>query len=124
MRNVLGVVELSERESGSLPVFLYSAFFILSITGTAISPRILMGLWLQIVSVETIELVPGSGDRLKRKEVNQMNWGTRETIDVYKAMILDMNEDQLRFALLMIINGTDLPYAIDQALAIYKELKL
>jgi hypothetical protein len=50
--------------------------------------------------------------------------GTKETIDTYKAMILDMNECQLRFALLMIINGADLPYAIDRAIAIYKELKL
>jgi hypothetical protein len=53
-----------------------------------------------------------------------MQWGTKETIDIYKAMILDMNEDQLRFALLMIINGADPPYGIDQAIAIYKELKL
>jgi hypothetical protein len=53
-----------------------------------------------------------------------MNWGTKETIDIYKAMILDMNEVQLRFALLMIINGADLPFAIDQAIAISKEIKL
>lgn len=51
-----------------------------------------------------------------------MQWGTKEIIDVYKAMILDMNECQLRFALLMIINGADLPYAIDQAIAIHKEI--
>jgi hypothetical protein len=53
-----------------------------------------------------------------------MQLGTKETVEVYKAMIIDMNEDQLRFALLMIINGADLPYAIDQAIAISKELKL
>lgn len=53
-----------------------------------------------------------------------MQWGTKETIDTYKAMILDMNELQLRFALLMIINGDDPPYAIDQAIAISKEIKL
>ena len=53
-----------------------------------------------------------------------MNWGTKETVDIYKAMIIDMNEVQLRFALLMIINGNDPPYAIDQALAIYKQIKL
>jgi len=47
---------------------------------------------------------------------------TKEIIDTYKAMILDMNEDQLRFALLMIINGADLPFAIDQAIAIWKEV--
>jgi hypothetical protein len=70
MRNVLGVVELSERESGFLPVFLYSAFFILRITGTATSPRMVIGLRLQIASVEAIELVPGSGDRLRRGEVD------------------------------------------------------
>ena len=51
-----------------------------------------------------------------------MNWGTKEIIETYKAMILDMNEDQLRFTLLMILNGSDLPYAIDQAIAIYKEI--
>lgn len=51
-----------------------------------------------------------------------MQWGTEETINAYKAMIIEMNTDQLRFALLMIINGADLPYAIDQALAIYREL--
>jgi len=47
---------------------------------------------------------------------------TKETIDTYKAMILDMNEDQLRFALLMIINGADVPYALDRSIAIYKEI--
>jgi len=51
-----------------------------------------------------------------------MQWGTKETIDTYKAMILDMNECQLRFALLMIINGSDVPFAIDQAIAIYREV--
>jgi len=51
-----------------------------------------------------------------------MNWGNKETIKTYKSMILDMNECQLRFALLMIINGADLPYAIDQAIAIYREI--
>lgn len=51
-----------------------------------------------------------------------MKWGTQETIDTYKAMILDMDEEQLRMALLMIINGHDVPYAIDQALAINKRL--
>jgi len=51
-----------------------------------------------------------------------MTWGAKETIDIYKAMILDMNECQLRFALLMIINGADPPYAIDQAIGIYKEV--
>lgn len=45
-----------------------------------------------------------------------------ETTEVYKAMILDMNECQLRFALLMILNGADLPYAIDQAMAIWREV--
>jgi len=55
-------------------------------------------------------------------EVRTMNWGTKEIIETYKAMILDMNEPQLRFTLLMILNGADLPYAIDQALAIYKEI--
>ena len=69
MRNVLGVVELSERESGFLPVFLYSAFFILSITGTATTRRMEMVSRFQIVSVEVIELVPRSGDRLRRGEV-------------------------------------------------------
>lgn len=53
-----------------------------------------------------------------------MKWGTQETVDVYKAMILDMNEVQLKFALLIIINGEDPPYAIDQAIAISKELKV
>jgi len=45
-----------------------------------------------------------------------------ETTEVYKAMILDMNECQLRFALLMILNGADLSYAIDHATAIWEEL--
>ena len=51
-----------------------------------------------------------------------MNPGTKETIDTYKAMILNMNELQLRFTLLMILNGADIPYAIDQAIAIYREI--
>lgn len=51
-----------------------------------------------------------------------MQWGIEERVKVYKAMILDMNAEELRFALLMILNGADLPYAIDQALAIYKEI--
>jgi hypothetical protein len=52
-----------------------------------------------------------------------MQSATKETIDTYKAIILDMNECQLRFALLMILNGHDVPFAIDQAIAIYKEIK-
>jgi hypothetical protein len=51
-----------------------------------------------------------------------MNKGTKETIETYKAMVLDMNADQLRFALLMILNDAELPYAIDQAIAIWKEV--
>jgi len=51
-----------------------------------------------------------------------MNWGTPETVEIYKAIVLDMNEVQLRFALLMIINGADVPYSIDSAIAIWKEL--
>lgn len=51
-----------------------------------------------------------------------MKWGTQEEIDSFKAIILDMNQNELRFALLMVLNGSDLPYAIDQALAINKRL--
>ncbi len=51
-----------------------------------------------------------------------MNCETKEAIGVYKAMILDMNECQLRFALLMIINGAEVPFAIDRAIAIYGQV--
>lgn len=51
-----------------------------------------------------------------------MNKITKEVLETYKAMVLDMNADQLRFALLMILNDADLPYAIDQAIAIYREV--
>lgn len=51
-----------------------------------------------------------------------MSSETKETIEIYKATILDMNECQLRFALLMILNGSDLPYAIDQSIVIEKRI--
>lgn len=47
---------------------------------------------------------------------------SKEAIEIYKAMILDMNECQLRFALLMILNGSDLPYAVDQGIAIERRV--
>jgi hypothetical protein len=51
-----------------------------------------------------------------------MTWGTQEEIDSFKAIILDMDQNELRFALLMVLNGADLPYAIDQAIAINRHL--
>jgi hypothetical protein len=69
MRNVLGVVELSGRESGFLHVFLYSALFIPRTPKTFNQGHVKTYYKLQIASVEMIEGVPGSGDRLKRGEV-------------------------------------------------------
>lgn len=53
-----------------------------------------------------------------------MHWGTKESVEVLKAIVMDMNAEQLKMALLMILNGADVPFAIDKANAIFKEVKL
>jgi len=51
-----------------------------------------------------------------------MKIGTPEELKTWKAIIIDMNEHQLRMTLLVLLNGFPVDVAIDQATAIYKEL--
>jgi len=46
-----------------------------------------------------------------------MIWGTTEQLNTWRAMINEMSQFQLIVALTMILNGADVPYAIDHAYA-------
>ncbi len=52
-----------------------------------------------------------------------MQWGTLEEIDGYKKIILEMSERELRFALLMVLNGHHLAEALGKALTISERLE-
>ena len=49
-----------------------------------------------------------------------MKQPTKEDIEVLKAMVADMNIEQLKMALYMILNEADVPFAIDEANSIFK----
>lgn len=51
-----------------------------------------------------------------------MKYGSPQQIQTWKAMIMDMNEHELRMTLLVILNGFTIDVAIDQATAIYAEI--
>lgn len=51
-----------------------------------------------------------------------MKWGNKDQVETWKAIILDMNEHQLKMAFMMILCGQDIEYALDHARSIYNEL--